>query len=827
MRGRSIRSVAIAVGTVILLGLFASFGATAWLAYQDEVQEATRETENLALVLEKHVRNTFAVVDVTLRSAVHVLEHSEPEFASDSAKLTALLSRIGAGQEEILNLLFVGPDGVARAGAQGIAASVPVSDRSYFIAARDDAESKLIVSEPVHSRAGRGWVVIAARRISGPGGEFRGLVAASIPVDYFRKFYGTLAIGQDGAITLRSRDGIVYARHPGGDDVIGKSTPFTGIVDSVRAGAQQGSIYFPTTGNRLIRFHIVDGLPFIVSVGISKSVIIWRWVESTVGYGVVTLAMAMFIAVLLFGVMREMESRMKSDLASKRSEEAAASARRRLADAMDALPTATLLLDADNRLVGASRRYGEMFPQLAEVAVPGAPFADVLRRIVNSGLVDDENWAEKRLGMHREGSHETELHFTDGRWFRLIVRMTSDGGRVCALEDVTEAKRTQEVLVQAQKMEAVGQLTGGVAHDFNNLLTVILGNAGMMIEDATSDMTRVPAEMIESAALRGAELTQRLLAFSRQQPLAPGGIDMNKLVEGLQSLLNRTIGEDIDITMTLASDLPLALADPGQVENAILNLAINSRDAMPSGGRLSIETARVLLDSDYARHESELKPGAYVMVAVSDTGCGMSPEIQARVFDPFFTTKEVGKGSGLGLSMVYGFAKQSGGHVKIYSEIGLGTTVKLYLPEATSRGEPSVVKPLARPVRGRGEAILVVEDDADVRAYATTALRGLGYTVHEADDGPSAVAKLKELGAVDLLFTDVILPHGMDGGQVAAAAWRQRPDLRVLYASGYTGTAILNQGRLDANARLLNKPYRKTDLAAAVRKALDEVSSRA
>ncbi len=824
-RGRSIRGGATIAGAVICLFLLAGFAATAWLAFEDEVSDAQRETANLALVLEKHAQRTFGVVDMALRAVVHTFEHApEVTFAASPSELSMFLGRHAAGQEELLNLFVVDARGIGLGGSPGTVSSIDVSDREYFKKARDDRSGRLFISEPLQSRAGLGWIVVASRRIQDTHGEFAGLAAASIPIDYFLSFYSTLAIGVDGAITLRNRDGIVYARHPAGDKLVGQKTPNPGVISAVQSGQRKGDLLFSNVAgfrDRIISFRTVESFPFVVSVGIGRAEIVKRWSEGTIRYAIVTVVLMGLVIVLLAGVVHEVGRRVAADTASRRSEQEAASARRRLADAIDTLPWAILVLDADNRIVVSSRRYGELFPLLADVAVPGAPFADVLRRIVTSGLVDDEKWAEKRSAMHRQGQHETELHFTDGRWFRLIVRLTSDGGRVCALEDVTEAKRTQEVLVQAHKMEAVGQLTGGVAHDFNNLLTVILGNAGMLLEDVPADSSlNGAAQMIEDAALRGAELTQRLLAFSRQQPLEPGGVDLNRLVEGLQKMLKRTIGEDIDIRLALVDDLPLALADSGQLENAILNLAINARDAMPDGGCLTIETAGVFLDGDYARHESDVKPGPYVMVAVSDTGAGMSPEILSRVFEPFFTTKEVGKGSGLGLSMVYGFAKQSGGHVKIYSETGVGTTVKLYLPESQAVKKTQQAKASPEVVGGDGESILVVEDDADVRSYATSILRGLGYTVHEAEDGPSAVAKLAELKGLDLLFTDVILPRGMDGGQLAAQVWRSRPNLPVLYASGYTGSAILHQGRLKAGARLLNKPYRKADLASAVRTAL-------
>ncbi|UJW80740.1 ATP-binding protein [Hydrogenophaga sp. SL48] len=376
-------------------------------------------------------------------------------------------------------------------------------------------------------------------------------------------------------------------------------------------------------------------------------------------------------------------------------------------------------------------------------------------------------------------------------------------------------------LQKSQRMEAIGQLTGGIAHDFNNLLLVVSGSAEMMLEEVTGHPDQIQLlQSITKAARRGGALTQRLLAFAGKQALDPKPLDLNRLVAGLDPMLRRTLGEHIQIELIRAGGLWPALVDQSQLENALLNLCLNARDAMPGGGRLTIETANVRLDEAYAARTGDIPPGQYVMLAVSDTGQGIAPEHLQRVFEPFFTTKETGKGTGLGLSMVYGFVKQSAGHVAIYSELLQGTSVKLYLPRAsgaaavfaTAEGEDSIV--------GGSETVLLVEDDDAVRQVALTALRSLGYTVIEANDGPSAMAVLEQRDDVQLLFTDIVMPGGMNGRALADAARRWRPDLKVLYTSGYTENAIVHQGRLDEGALLLSKPYRRIDLDRAVRTAL-------
>src|SRR5882724_3678265 len=388
--------------------------------------------------------------------------------------------------------------------------------------------------------------------------------------------------------------------------------------------------------------------------------------------------------------------------------------------------------------------------------------------------------------------------------------------------DVTAQRDAEAQLRQSQKIEAVGRLTGGVAHDFNNLLTVIVGNADVLAELCAGDDRRGElARGILSAATRGSELTKQLLAFSRQQPLEPRRIDVTALVRGMDNLLRRTLGEDVDLRAIEDHQLWSAVADPAQLESALLNLAINARDAMPAGGRLMIETRNIHLDEDYAARNAEVKVGDYVMVAVTDTGSGMPPEVLERAFEPFFTTKETGKGTGLGLSMIYGFMKQSGGHVKIYSEVGLGTTMRLYLPRAAADAPAPVAPAVQTDVPIGNETILAVEDDVDVRLFVVAQLESLGYRVLAAETGIRARAILSGPERIDLLFTDVVMPGGLTGKQLADEAVRQRPQLKTLYTSGYTENTIIHQGRLDPGVQLLSKPYRRGDLARKVRQVLD------
>ena len=492
---------------------------------------------------------------------------------------------------------------------------------------------------------------------------------------------------------------------------------------------------------------------------------------------------------------------------------------------LDRMPIGCILYDAEFRFVywnkATERIFGYRFEEVRGrqpfgLITPASaqPLVEGFFRELAAGRREVDATAEN---MTRDGRkilcewHDMPLHDAENRF----------SGILAMCQDVSERRATEERLCHSEKMNAVGQLTGGVAHDFNNLLTVVIGSLDLA-------MDRVPQELRPSieealrAAERGAALVRQMLAFSRRQTLISETLDLNGVAAGMEQMLRRTLGEDVEIEMRLAPPLWPALADRAQVESALLNLAINARDAMPAGGKLTIETDNAHLDEDYAAGNAEVAPGDYVALAVTDTGTGMSPEVLAHAFEPFFTTKEVGKGTGLGLSMIYGFAKQSRGHVKIYSEVGHGTTVRLYLPRKTTAAESKAAPPAGDHEReSGGETILVVEDDADVRAFVTGQLRDLGYRVIEAADGRQAQRVLDSDQRIDLLFTDVVMPGGMTGRQIADAARTKRPGLRAVFTSGYTENSIVHQGKLEKDMNFLSKPFRRQDLARKVRQTLD------
>jgi PAS domain S-box-containing protein len=435
--------------------------------------------------------------------------------------------------------------------------------------------------------------------------------------------------------------------------------------------------------------------------------------------------------------------------------------------------------------------------------------------------------AEMRLARHGRAMRNFECRYVHHDGHAVALAWTglwseADQQHFFIGRDMTERLKLEGQLRHAQKMEAVGQLTGGLAHDFNNILTTIIGMVEQLADEVGDQpkLARIAASLDE-AAERGSQLVRRLLAFSRKHPLETRTLDVNDIVTRVVEMLTRTLGADIAVKTALAEGLWSAAADPSQLEDAIVNLALNARDAMPGGGQLLIETANVHLDGDYAAVNLDVTPGDYVLLNITDSGTGMAPHVVEHVFEPFFTTKESGRGTGLGLSMVYGFIKQSRGHVKIYSEVGHGTSIRLYLPRAVTAIAMVEIEPAASALQpARHETVLVVEDDAAVRTVATNILEGLGYQVLQAEDGDAALAILDASGPIDLLFTDLVLPNGMNGHDLLRQAWERRPGLKALFTSGYSANFVAASGAAEA-VPLLGKPYRKQKLAEAVRNVLD------
>ncbi len=511
----------------------------------------------------------------------------------------------------------------------------------------------------------------------------------------------------------------------------------------------------------------------------------------------------------------------------KRQEEALRQSEERFAKVFEASPVGITITTLDDaRFLDANAAFLRM---------TGFTREEVLgKRALDLGIWADPMDRSRLIGQLTGGGAARNLSASirtkDGSTREILVSLErfAVAGTACVLSlvnDVTESRRLEGQLRQGQKMEAVGRLAGGVAHDFNNLLTVITSYSELLLEDlASGDPKRDDVEQIRKAAQGAAALTRQLLAFSRQQVLEPKVLDLRATVAGTEKLLKRLIGEDIALTTSLAPDLGAVKADPGQVEQVIMNLAVNARDAMPTGGRLTIEAANVEMDEAYVGEHAPARPGRYVMLALSDTGIGMDEQTKARIFEPFFTTKEVGKGTGLGLATVYGIVKQAGGFIWVYSEPGHGASFKVYLPRVDEAAAPELARPATR-APGGTETVLLVEDAASVRMVTRQVLERFGYVVLEAPEGDTAMRlATKHHGPIHLLLTDVVMP-GISGRELAQQLAPLRPEMKVLYASGYANDAIIQHGILEPGIAYLQKPFTPETLARRVREVLDSGSS--
>lgn len=672
------------------------------------------------------------------------------------------------------------------------------------------------------------WVVNVSRRISAPDGRFAGVAAASMSLDYLVDFYDALRAGDQSALGLLSAEGQVIARSPFAAALMGRDfsqdSQFRDVRDSV-AGGRVTDLGTDIEASRLSAYRYTWNNQLIAYANITEAEALTGWQErvlSKVSIGLlVMLTFAGCSVVTVVMVQRQQHFAEQTLRTQQRAQDDVSAAKAEVETVFSAISDAVFSLDRQWRFAFLNAEAERVLERSAEELL-GKKAWEEFPELTETGFY--ERYREART----TGAAVTmERYYRPlKKWF-VIKAYPHEKGMTVYLQDFTQQKEMEERLRQAQKMDALGQLTGGIAHDFNNLLTVILGNVDLLmshLETAPEDV-RGQAEVIRIAGERAAELTHRLLAFARRQPLNPQHTDINALVSEAKQLLVRTVGEDVSIALACDKDLWPAIVDPNELQNAILNLALNARDAMPDGGKLTIETGNAVIPQEYA-DDHAMAAGDYIMVAVSDTGCGMPTDVAVQAFDPFFTTKEEGKGSGLGLAMVYGFAHQSGGQVKIYSEPGQGTTVRLYLPRA-SDGSSSQYQGVsgASTMVGGDERILLVEDDELVRRYAVSSLRQLGYQVSDFGDGAQALEALRD--AVDkacpfaLLLTDVVLAGGISGKEVATDAAAIDPDMKLLFMSGYAENAIVHHGRLDPGVNLLSKPFRTADLARKVREILD------
>ena len=687
-----------------------------------------------------------------------------------------------------------------------------VSNRLFFIAQRDHPSS-FQFGAAVRVGTTGDWIVPASRALKDANGAFDGVIVAGVDPYFFVRVWNLGRETSEQATTLWSNDGNVLIRSPFNERAMSMTLSNGVIASRIREGSDQGVVRAISAidGNeRLIVYRRLAAYPaFSLSVTQSIGQLLATWQRTAwlaaIGWAFSGVALAWLALKLVREVVNTRDSDNRYRVLFKESPYPMLVADKK-----------TLRFLAVNE--AAVEQYGWSEPEHLEMTIDDHYPPEELQAL----------WERRRKrGFETSRTLKGIRHRRkDGSLMdmEMAVRLIEFEGKPAYLamaQDVGGRLSLERQLQQSQKMDVVGQLTGGIAHDFNNILMVILGNVDVLLDAKLGPEATERLESVGEAVDRASTLTRQLLAFSRQQPLRPQPTDLNALITDTGKLLRRTLGPQIEVDSMLAEDLCLAHVDRAQLETALVNLCLNARDAMPDGGRLLIESRNFTVDADYVAMNPEAVAGAYVMIEISDAGSGIAPENLNKVFEPFFTTKEVGKGSGLGLSMVYGFIRQSKGYIKIYSELGQGTSIKLYLPCAAANADQLSIEKGGAAPRGT-ERILVVEDEPRVRAGIVGQLSSLGYVVVEAESGEAGLAMMEAtLPSCDLLLTDVMMPGRMNGKSLADIVVRRWPKTRVVFMSGFSEASIIHEGRLDTGVLLLSKPFRKGDLARIVRQALD------
>ena len=800
--------------------------AALWYRHDESLREGLRQADTLSIILTEHLRRSIDAIDAALvQLALHSERVGGPK--ADAATWTSMLNAAFAGTSGISSLGVLDENGTITASTIPEVVGRSRADLPMFQELKKKPQSGIVTDKPFAGRLTGRILIALGRPLRTPDGRFAGIVIATLEPVLLRDFYRSVYVGTHGVISVFHAQGAVLFREPSAGNPTGQSardTPlFIAQQKTPGAGQLRGPIE-PDGPAYLSSYRTLTFPSIVVAVSLAEADVLASWrQELVIAAGVaIILAAALILAGWL--ISREITRRMRTAAQLAEADTALRMSRERFQAVMDHAPLLVGVKDLDGRYIFINRTATDRIGVDATGVLGKTPYEVFTKEDADEQIeLDKEVMATKA-----PAQREVVIHYKSGPRTMLVIKfpLIGNDGKVEAIGsiavDVSQLRQAEVQLAHAQKMDAVGQLTGGIAHDFNNLLTAILLNADVLADRITDEKLRPLAEATRMAAERGADLTRRLLAFGRRQTLEPRPTDVNVLVHNMEHLMRRTLGEHIIVEIKAAADLWPARIDPGQLEAAVVNLAVNARDAMPQGGRISIETANVELDADYAVMNPDVKPGEYVMIAVGDSGTGMVPDVVARAFEPFFTTKDVGKGTGLGLSMVYGFVKQSGGHVRIYSELGIGTIVRLYLP----RADAPPVNFDALPARAAelptgDETILLVEDDALVRAHTAAQLTALGCRVTTAENAERALEEADVGLTPDLLFTDIVMPGAMNGFHLAQHLRQRWPRLRVLYMSGFAdGAAPLD--RQVASRYMLSKPFRRRDLATKVRDILDE-----
>jgi PAS domain S-box-containing protein len=794
-------------------------------SHDEAIQTTESENADFARVMGEYVAKTVQGVDLLIKTTENVVEAQPELMRAGNPELTARLQQQAAPFPDIVRLAVLDAKGNWIGGnrSQHSDPGRNFADRDYFAVQQAKPDIGLYIDAPRRGPDGRMSIAVS-RALKTGDGRFDGIVVGTLQVDSLRGFFNAGVSRNSSSVALWRNDGTLLLREPDPNNLTGTRYAnialFAQFADAETPAGNFDSLGITDGVRRHVSYRMLTDAPLTVTVARAYADLLEPWRRNAWSYASIAAVLNVLILGLGGFLAREMSQR-------QRSEHAARDGERLMRIVADNVPMLIAYIDRNERYRFVNR-VAERWLNRGAAEFIGRTVADMLPPAL---YARSRPYVDAALAGEGKAFEELRTYF-DGieRWAHVTYVPVSEGagGYLVVVADITGRKHSEkrlreheEQLRQSQKMEVVGQLTGGIAHDFNNLLGVVLGNLDLldgMLQDHP-DAQRMLRRAID-AVERGGSLTRQLLAFSRKQVLQPRPIQLGALLVELAHLLRRTLGESVEIETRAADDLWPCLADPSQLETAILNLALNARDAMPKGGMLRIIAENFAIGSADAAQFADVRAGDYVQVSISDNGVGMPPDVAARAFEPFFTTKEVGKGSGLGLSMVYGFVKQSGGHVRLYSEPGIGTTVKLFLPRADAADVPVTrLRASETPAFGGGELILVVEDNMPLRQIAVTTLEKLGYRTAEAGTADEALAVLDTEPDVALLFTDVVLPGGRNGFDIAVEAKRRNPSLKVLFASGHPNIGDSAHGAPEG-AVIMAKPFRAADLARSVKQIL-------
>jgi PAS domain S-box-containing protein len=812
------------VAALVVAAVVSQVAYDLWRSHDRQLSNAERDTANLVRLLDEQTARTFQAVDLSMRAAADAISRLPDDLPDRDRAIHEMLVSFMPQLPFVRSLYIVDRAGVMRYLSNQFPAE-PLDNRArdYFKDLSAAPRETLYIGKPVLSRVSGRWFISAGLRLNDAAGNFDGVILAAVEPDYFQAFYRSLDVGEEGRVALYLADGSLLIGSPHDDSQSGASFADRPLFQEHLPAASQGVFHAPAIGAepaRIVGYRRLEVLPLVVTAALSEREVLRDWRANLIVYAPLLVVFVFFVGVLMWFFLRELRQREALSAALRENSD-------RLRLALESSETGTWTWNkATDRSIGdenVHRIFGvapDAYPGTGEafLRLVHADDRDNVRRAIESCMADGASYDIVYRIYRGDGairwihSRGEPLRGADGALVGLIG--------VC--HDTTSQRQVQDALVQTQRMEIVSRMTGGIAHDFNNLHQVVLGNAEILIEGLRDDTAlRRWAEMTKVAAERGAELTRQLMAFARRQMLDPSKVGVNGLLSSMADKLRLSLDKRT-LALDLADDLCLAMVDAGQLETAILSLTLNACEAMPQGGRLSIATANRELSADDCHEDDGLTPGRYVALSFADDGVGMTADVLKRCCEPFFTTKDVGAGSGLGLSMVYGFVKQSDGHMTISSRPGAGTTVTLYLPCAD--GAPAAAADELphgpEPSDGR-KTVLVVDDEPLVRGYVCRQLSDLGYGVIECADVKAALTALGSAEAIELLFSDINMPGEIDGVGLAEAAVRMRPGIKVLLTSGNPGSFEGEGGDRLAGFDVLAKPYRRAALAAALRRAID------